>query len=115
MQLSLVDYCPEFTKDYFLDVFAEAITDGKSETMHLETIDGQQVPCKLKVSCPRNLISKYPEGTIYKLDTKLVRKGSKKPYFIAVNRKNMNRALEFFEYNLKVQNGFDYSPPTKRR
>src|SRR5690606_21303611 len=114
MQLSLIDQVPEFTKNFFLDVYAEAVMDGGNEKMHLQTIDGQQVPQKLRVSCPRNLISKFPEGTIYKLDTKLVRKDGRKPYFIAVNRRNMRRAIEFFEYNLKVQHGFDYVPPTKR-
>lgn len=114
MQLSLVDQVPEFNKRFFLDVYAEAVLDANNSKMRLETIDGQQVPERLKVSCPRNLISKFPEGTIYKLDTKLVRKDGKRPYFIAVNRKNVRRAIEFFEYNLKVQNGFDYVPPTKR-
>ncbi|MCR9065408.1 MAG: hypothetical protein NXI00_15650 [Cytophagales bacterium] len=82
--------------------------------MRLQTIDGQQVPRSLKVSIPRKFISKFPEGTIYKLDTKLVRKEGRRPYFIAINRRNVRRAMEFFEYNLKVQNGFDYVPPTKR-
>ncbi len=115
MQLSLVDEIPEFKKDFFLDVFAEAVfVPGKKDSVKLLTIDGQQVPQNLKVSCPNKFIRSYPEGTIYKLDTKLVRKDGKKPYFIAVNRKNVQRALEFFEYNLKVQHGFDYVPPTKR-
>lgn len=115
MQLSLIDSVPEFSKNHFLDVFAEAILEPNQKRMRLETIDGQGVPSQLKISVPKTLISKYPEGTIYKVDTKLVRKTGKKPYFIAVNRKNMNRAMEFFEYNLKVQNGFDYVPPTKRK
>ncbi|UBM58846.1 hypothetical protein LAG90_18785 [Marinilongibacter aquaticus] len=114
MQLSLVDELPEFSKNYFLDVYATSVLDANRSIMHLETISGQQVPCELKVSCPKSLISKFPEGTIYKLDTKLVRKNGFKPYFIAVNRKNLRRAIEFFEYNLKVQNGFTYVPPTKR-
>lgn len=114
MQLSLVDEVPELSKKFFLDVFAEVILEGRNK-FKLETIDGQQVPHSLKVSCPKNIISKYPEGTIYKLDTRLIRKKGKKPYFVAVNRKNVRRAIEFFEYNLKVQNGFDYTPPTKRK
>jgi hypothetical protein len=115
MQLSLIDVVPEFQKQYFVDVFAEAIYDSGRDKMRLETIDGQQVPCKLKISIPNRLISLYPEGTIYKLDTKLVRKEGKRPYFIGINRRSLQRALEYFEYNLKVQNGFDYIPPTKRR
>jgi hypothetical protein len=115
MQLSLIDQVPEFNKSFFLDVYAEAVSDGVNRKMRLETINGQQVPEKLKVSCPRSLISGFPEGTIYKLDTKLIRKEGKRPYFVAINRKNMRRAIEFFDYNLKVQNGFDYIPPTKKR
>lgn len=114
MQLSLIDYVPELTKKYFLDVFAEAILDSNRNVMRLQTIDGQQVPCDLKISCPKKYISRFPEGTIYKVDTKLVRKDGKKPYFIATNRRNVNRAMEYFEYNLKVQHGFDYVPPTKK-
>ncbi|AWV97623.1 hypothetical protein [Arcticibacterium luteifluviistationis] len=115
MQLSLIDEVPEMSKSFFLDVFAEAVVDANNASIRLETIDGQQVPCDLKVSVPRKIISKFPGGTIYKLDTRLVRKNGRKPYFIAVNRKNVRRAMEFFEYNLKVQNGFDYIPPTKKR
>ncbi|SOE19761.1 hypothetical protein SAMN06298216_0262 [Spirosomataceae bacterium TFI 002] len=115
MQLSLIDTVPEFSKNHFLDVFAEAILEPNQRKMRLETIDGQGVPSQLKISIPRKFISKYPEGTIYKVDTKLVRKNGKKPYFVAINRNYVNRALEYFEYNLKVQNGFDYVPPTKKR
>jgi hypothetical protein len=102
-------------KSFFLDVFAEAVLDTNKAQMRLETIEGQQVPCDLKISIPKKAISRFPEGTIYKLDTRLVRKDGKKPYFIALNKKNVRRALEFFEYNLKVQNGFDYIPPTKKK
>ncbi|MFT4733431.1 MAG: hypothetical protein ACI9DJ_001442 [Algoriphagus sp.] len=115
MQLSLIDEVPEFSKSFFLDIYAEAILDNSNSKMRLETIDGQQVPGDLKVSCPNAYYSKFPEGTIYKLDTRLVRKEGKKPYFIAMNRKNVQRAMEFFEYNLKVQNGLDYIPPTKKK
>ncbi|WP_304235554.1 hypothetical protein [Jiulongibacter sediminis] len=115
MQLSLVDEVPELSKSFFLDVYAEAILDANQSRMRLETIDGQPIPGNLKVSCPKQYISKFPEGTIYKLDTKLVRKEGKRPYFIAINRKNVRRAMEFFDYNLKVQNGFDYISPTRRQ
>ncbi len=114
MQLSLVDEVPELNKVFFLDVFAESFYDLGRKRMRLSTINGQKVPCNLKVSCPSKLVSHYPEGTIFKLDARLVRRGDgKHPYFIAVNRSNMQRALEFFDYNLKVQNGFDYIFPKK--
>jgi hypothetical protein len=108
MQLSLVDEIPELSKKYFLDIYAEAVYDSTRDKMRLMTIDGQHVPCKLKVSCPNQVLARYPEGTIYKLDTRLIRKEGRAPYFIALNQKRVQRAIEFFDYNLKVQNGFDF-------
>lgn len=107
MQLSLIDEVPEFTKSYFLDVYAEALYDEGKDKMRLKTINGQQVPEDLSISIASKFISKYPVGTIYKLDTKLINKGGKKPYFIAVKAKGVQRAIEFFDYNLKVQYGFN--------
>ncbi|MDZ7935724.1 MAG: hypothetical protein U5M51_12345 [Emticicia sp.] len=116
MQLSLVDEVPELNKIFFLDVFAESFFDSGRKRMRLNTINGQKVPRDLKVSCPSKLVATLSEGTIFKLDARLVRKGGEcNPYFIAVNRKNMQRALEFFDYNLKVQNGFDYEFPKKKK
>ncbi|WP_238805486.1 hypothetical protein [Emticicia aquatica] len=116
MQLSLVDEVPELNKIFFLDVFAESYFDSSKKRMRLNTINGQNIPCNLKVSCPTKLVSNYPEGTIFKLDARLVRRGEgHHPYFIAVNRNNMQRALEFFDYNLKVQNGFDYIMTKKKK
>jgi hypothetical protein len=103
MQLSFIDDVPEFNKKYFLDVFAEATLEGKSKKVKLKTINGQQVPENLKVRIPSRFIAKYPEGTIFKLDTKLINKTGYKPYFIAKNGKKVERAIEFFEYNLKLQ------------
>jgi hypothetical protein len=116
MQLSLLDEVPELNKVFFLDVFAESYFDDSKKRMRLNTINGQQVPCDIKVSCPSKLVANYPEGTIFKLDARLMRRGEgKHPYFIAINRRNLQRALEFFDYNLKVQNGFDYVFPKKGR
>jgi hypothetical protein len=100
---------PEFKKTFFLDVYAEALYDLKSDKMKLLTIEGQQVPVKLKVSIPSKFIKRYPEGTIYKVDTKLIQKRGKKPYFVAIKARQVERAVEYFDYNLKVQYGFDYS------
>ncbi|MBA4853490.1 hypothetical protein [Emticicia sp. BO119] len=114
MQLSLLDEVPELNKVFFLDVFAESYYDNSKKRMRLSTINGQQVPCDIKVSCPSKLVANYPEGTIFKLDARLVRRGNgRNPYFIAINRTHLQRALEFFDYNLKVQNGFDYVFPKK--
>jgi len=116
MQLSLLDEVPELTKVFFLDIFAESYYDNSKRRMRLNTINGQQVPCDMKISCPAKLIASYPEGTIFKLDARLVRRNKgKRPYFIAINRSNLQRALEFFEYNLKVQNGFNYVYPKRNK
>ena len=108
MQLSLIDEVPEFTKSYFVGVYAEALYDEKTDKMKLKTINGQQVPEDLKVAISSKFITKFPEGTIYKVDTKLVNKKGKRPYFIAKHAKSVQRAIEYFDYNLKVQYGFDY-------
>ncbi len=104
MQLSLIDQVPEFNKRYFLDVFAEATVIGKK--VKLLTINGQGVPENIKVRIPSKFISKFPVGTIYKVDTKLVNKDGNKPYFVAKKGKCVERAIEFFDYNLKLQYGF---------
>lgn len=115
MQLSLIDEVPEFNKKHFLDVFAEALYDVKSEKMKLKTINGQQVPEDLKVSIASKYIATFPEGTIYKIDTKLVNKKGQKPYFIAIKGKQVQRALEYFDYNLKVQFGFNFKYSKKNK
>jgi hypothetical protein len=108
MQLSLVDEVPEFSKTFFLDVYAEAQFDIKTEKMKLKTIVGQQVPVDLKVAIASKFIAYYPEGTIYKIDTRLIIKKGKRPYFVALKSKRVQRAVEYFDYNLKVQYGFDF-------
>lgn len=114
MQLSLVSVVPGLDKKFFLDVFAMAIYDPGRDKMRLETIRGQTVPCHLRISCPHVLLKHHPEGTIFKLDARLVRRDGRKPYFIAINRKGIQRAVEYFDYNLKVQHGFDYISPLKK-
>jgi hypothetical protein len=106
MQLSLIDEVPEFNKRYFLDVFAEATVEGSSSKVKLKTINGQQVPENLKIRIPSKFISRFPVGTIYKVDTKLINKEGVKPYFVATKGKFVERAIEFFDYNLKLQYGF---------
>ena len=114
MQLSLINDAPELDKKFFLDVYAMGTIDPNRDKMRLETITGQPVPAELRISCPHRFLKDHPEGTIFKLDARLVRREGCKPYFISINRKNIRPAMEYFEYNLKVRNGFDYIPPTKR-
>jgi hypothetical protein len=105
MQLSLLSEMPELEKKVFLDIFAKVYYDTRRNRHRLKTIDGQLIPSELKVGCPEKFVSEFPEGTIYKLDARLVQKNGKQPYFITLNRKKVMRAIEFFDHNLKVQKG----------
>ena len=58
----------------------------------------------MSVGCPSKILQD-PEGTIYKLDARLVLRNGRQPYFIAKNKKNVQKALEFFDYNLQIQKG----------
>ncbi|MFN8356118.1 MAG: hypothetical protein U0Y10_16800 [Spirosomataceae bacterium] len=115
MQLSLVSELPEFDKKIFLDIFAEVYYDSRRNRLRLKTIEGQRVPAHLMVGCEACAIAKFPEGTIYKLDARLVKKQGKKPYFVAIKQKKVERAIEFFEHNLKLQQRVPLPPTAKIR
>jgi hypothetical protein len=105
MQLSLVSELPELEKKVFLDIYATVYFDTRRNRPRLKTIDGQRIPCDLKVGCPIKIISEFPEGTIYKLDARLVQKNGRRPYFLTINKNKVQRAIEFFDHNLQVQKG----------
>jgi hypothetical protein len=105
MQLSLVSELPELEKKVFLDIYASVYFDTRRNRPRLKTIDGQRIPCDLKVGCPLKIISEFPEGTIYKLDARLVQKNGRRPYFLTINKNKVQRAIEFFDHNLQVQKG----------
>lgn len=105
MQLSLLDLLPGLEKHIFLDVFAKVMYEPRSKKPFLVTIEGQQVPPNLRVRCPRSAINQFPSGTIYKLDVKLVKPKRRSTYFSAVKTKQIQRSLEFFDHNLRIQNG----------
>lgn len=105
MQLSLVSELPELEKKVFLDIYATVYFDTRRNRPRLKTIDGQRIPCDLKVGCPLKIISDFPEGTIYKLDARLVQKNGRRPYFLTINKNKVQRAIEFFDHNLQVQKG----------
>ncbi len=102
MQLSLL---PSDEQRYFLDLFAQVIFDTRRNRPRLKTICNQMVPGDLSVSCPARLLNRFPEGTIYKLDAKLVQVPGKQPYLVAVNQRNMQRALEYYDHNRQLQSG----------
>ncbi|MFY7889618.1 MAG: hypothetical protein ACOVOW_11940 [Spirosomataceae bacterium] len=109
MQLSLLSDILGNEKTYFLDVFAQVYFDNVRKRPRLKTIDGQHIPSELKVACPKNVITGFPEGTIYKLDVRLIQKNGCQPYFITVSKKRVQRAIEFFEYNVSLQKGLTNS------
>jgi hypothetical protein len=106
MQLSLLTELPELEKKVFLDVFAKVYFDNSRKKPRLKTIDGQNVPADLSIGCPSKILQD-PEGTIYKLDAHLVQRNGRQPYFVAKSKRNVQKALEFFDYNLQIQKGLN--------
>jgi hypothetical protein len=105
MQLSLVEQFPELKKCVFLDIFAKMSIDPITRTPTLRTLGGQRIPPNLKIRCRRSTIVQFPEGTVYKLDVRLVDVKDKQPYFSALRSTRIQRAIEFFDHNLLVQRG----------
>ena len=105
MQLSLVSELPELEKKVFLDIYASVYFDTRRNRPRLKTIDGQRIPCDLKVGCPLKIISDFPEGTIYKLDARLIQKNGRRPYFLTINKNKVQRAIEFYDHNIQIQKG----------
>lgn len=114
MQLSLISEMPELEKKIFLDVYAQVYYDTRRNRPRLKTIDGQTIPSDLKIGCPSKIISGFPEGTIYKLDARLIQKNGRQPYFLSLNKNKIQRAIEFFDYNLQLQKGLKNDCKTKK-
>ncbi|MCU0469855.1 MAG: hypothetical protein MUF58_14770 [Arcicella sp.] len=113
MQLSLVSEMPELEKKVFLDIYAKVYFDTRRNRPRLKTLEGQPIPCDLRVGCPAKIISDFPEGTIYKLDARLIQKNGRRPYFLTINKNKVQRAIEFFEHNLQIQKGIKSEKPKK--
>lgn len=110
MQLSLVELFPEFNRSLFLDIFAKMGVDARTKRPTLSTLAGQRVPAELKIRCQRKSIDAFPEGTVFKLDVKLVDLRNKKPYFSAIKNNKIQRAIEFYDHNLRLQDGLISCP-----
>ena len=105
MQLSLVSEMPELEKKIFLDIYAKVYFDTRRNRPRLKTLEGQTIPCDLKIGCPLKIISDFPEGTIYKLDARLIQKNGRRPYFLTINKNKVQRAIEFYDHNIQIQKG----------
>jgi hypothetical protein len=60
------------------------------------------------------IISEFPEGTIYKLDARLVQKNGRLPYFLTINKNKVQRAIEFFDHNMQIQKGLKLEQKARR-
>ncbi|WP_044175587.1 hypothetical protein [Flectobacillus major] len=86
---------------WYLDIYAESILE--KGRIRLKPLDGQSADSSLRIECSRKLRKKYGVGTVFKLDVRLVKPQNKKPYLICRNRKELRRALEYFERNRQIQ------------
>lgn len=102
-QLSLVDEFSFFSKHIFLDVFVESVWDIKRNRLVLRTLGNQFCPAGVRVGCPLRYFQQFPAGTIFKADMRRVQQGKHTPYFLAIRRKYLQRAIEFFEHNRRLQ------------
>jgi hypothetical protein len=83
--------------DIYLDIFVESVKIGSK--IRMKPIDGQRIENNYFVECSRKLRAKYPVGTIFKVDCRLVRPSNRKAYLMALHRNDMKQALEFFDHN----------------
>jgi hypothetical protein len=82
--------------DIHLDIFIQSVKVGSR--IRLTPIEGQQVQ-NYFVECSRKLRAKYPVGTIFKVDCRLVRPSNRKPYLMVLHRNGLEQALEFYDHN----------------
>ncbi|MFT4031889.1 MAG: hypothetical protein QM669_05685 [Siphonobacter sp.] len=112
MQLSLL---PDDEPRFFLDLYAQVVFDSRRKRPRLKTIDHQRVPGNIAVRCPRRFFQHFPTGTIYKVDARLIQSPGKQPYFVAINQRTMQPALEFFDHNRSIQKDEDLSVKITRK
>lgn len=100
--MGLFHYLPT-RPDICLDVYAQSVKIGSKVRIKALTHQG------LFVECSRTLRDHYPIGTIFKLDARLVTPTNKKPYLVALQQQHLERAIEFFNYNISLQQGHTLS------
>ncbi len=83
---------------YFLDCFIISVLVGNK--IRLRPKEGQDIP-DLFVECSRTERRKYPVGTIFKADLKLIETKNKKSFLMTRTRK-LTRAIEFWEWNINL-------------
>jgi hypothetical protein len=98
-QFSIFDIIPEVEKKVFLDIFAISFFDANRKRLRLQTLEWPEVPQNLKIGCRIKHLGIYPEGTIYKLDAKLVKNKKGYHYLSAITKNPIQPAIEFFKHN----------------
>jgi hypothetical protein len=101
-QLSIFNEIPDIEKKIFLDIYGISFYDPKLKKLRIQTLDWPDVPKNLKVGCPKKQLSAFPEGTIYKMDARLVRNKKGTTYMLAIHRNSIQPAIEFFVHNKKL-------------
>jgi hypothetical protein len=103
-QFSIFDVIPEVEKKVFLDIYGISFYDTTRKRLRLQTLDWPDVPKNLKIGCTLKPLEKFPEGTIYKLDAKIIRNKRGYHYLSAMRRNTIQPAIEFFVHNKSLLN-----------
>jgi hypothetical protein len=98
-QFSIFDIIPEVEKKVFLDIYGIAFYDANRKRLRLQTLEWPDVPRNLKIGCRLKHLSNFPEGTIYKLDAKLVRNKKGYNYLSAISKNSILPAIDFYKHN----------------
>lgn len=101
-QLSIFNVIPEIEKKVFLDIYGIAFYDHSRKRLRLQTLDWPEVPSNLKIGCRLKYLSQFPEGTIYKMDARLVRNKKGYIYLSAITKHPILPAIEFYKHNQKL-------------
>ncbi len=90
-------------------VFAVSVKESKAMRLKVLPIDSQKEIGGLYVRCNKNLRDAFPQGTVYRFRADLL-EGKKGIRFLSSKKKYFERAIEFFEHNLRVQMGSFFEP-----
>jgi hypothetical protein len=101
-QFSIFDIIPEVEKKVFLDIYGIAFYDSARKRLRLKTLEWPEIPQNLNIGCRIKHLSSFPEGTIYKLDAKLIRNKKGYVYLSAITKQPILPAIEFFKYNQEL-------------
>ncbi len=102
-QFSIFDEVPDIEKRIFLDIFAASFYDKNRKKYRLSTIQWHDTPTNMNVGCLSRILEKYPEGTIFRLDARLVKNKKGYKYMVALRRASVQPAIEFYVFNRKLQ------------